>query len=825
MNVLRKLTLRDLKLNKKRTIGTLVGIILSCALIIVVLGSFYSLFHSLLKLQINNDGYYHLRVNNIKEDDINNFKSKDYVKEVIVTNNVGHVYNKRYDGFDGRLYSLDKKTFDDLSYHILEGDFPKNENEILINRSFKYNYNLKPGDYFDFDIVDVDNPNNLYESNIIESNTKNYKIVGVVDKYDDLITVNTSSKSYDAYIVLKNPKNYKTNIPNLLGANIFKKETVKYDSFSVNTELILLETLDFSNQVMRILYTIIGIVLFIIMVTSVFSIRNSFAISISEKMKTYGMLSSVGATKRQIIGMVIFEGLVIGCIGVVLGILLGLLVNVLLIQIINMIANNANLFTDGFKFVYKFTWTPITMSIILSFIVILISSLTCAIKASRVSPIQNIRNSDNIKRKKIKCPSIIRKIFGIGGVLSYKNLKRSKKKYRVTVVSLTISIFIFILVSTFVEYTLNIIHEEYTNLDYNIYASLSSNDYYDRSENYEDYIKRFREKQRTKLKEIENLDKAYVKYHVSYEDGAIDFENHIISNEIIDYYGDYKYISYEVLLYNDNGFKDYINKLGLNYDEVKDKLIVIDEKKDRTSDKRNEYYKLTDYKKGDYITIKNHKMEVALTTEKGPMGEGNGASWGIVLVGNYENYPIKDDNIYVSSIYFNSKEPYKLAKTLKDLSDDDIRLEVDNLDEAASQTRSVMLIVSIIVYGFILVVTFIGVTSVFNTINSNMELRKRDFASLKSIGMTRKEFNNMINLEAVFYSFKSLVYGIVLGLIGSYGIFALFTRDYSFEYRLPIKSILIAILFIIVIVLIIMRYSIKKINKQNIIETIRNSNI
>ena len=150
---------------------------------------------------------------------------------------------------------------------------------------------------------------------------------------------------------------------------------------------------------------------------------------------------------------------------------------------------------------------------------------------------------------------------------------------------------------------------------------------------------------------------------------------------------------------------------------------------------------------------------------------------------------------------------------------------VDNLDEAASQTRSVMLIVSIIVYGFILVVTFIGITSVFNTINSNMELRKRDFASLKSIGMTRKEFNNMINLEAVFYSIKSLVYGIILGLLGSYVIFKLFTRDYYFEYQVPYKSILIAILFIIVIVLIIMRYSIKKINKQNIIETIRNSNI
>ena len=91
--------------------------------------------------------------------------------------------------------------------------------------------------------------------------------------------------------------------------------------------------------------------------------------------------------------------------------------------------------------------------------------------------------------------------------------------------------------------------------------------------------------------------------------------------------------------------------------------------------------------------------------------------------------------------------------------------------------------------------------------------------------MTKKEFNNMINLEAIFYSLKSLLYGIVLGLIGSYVIFNLISDNYIFEYKAPIKSILIAIIFIVILILIIMRYSIKKINKQNIIETIRNSNI
>ena len=121
--------------------------------------------------------------------------------------------------------------------------------------------------------------------------------------------------------------------------------------------------------------------------------------------------------------------------------------------------------------------------------------------------------------------------------------------------------------------------------------------------------------------------------------------------------------------------------------------------------------------------------------------------------------------------------------------------------------------------------TLIGVTSVFNTITSNIELRQKDFAMLKSIGMTKKEFNRMITLESLFYSFKSLFIGIVLGIIGSYFVYKLMSGVADFGYIPPLKSIIIATIFIILIVFIIMKYSISKINKQNIIETIRRDNI
>ncbi len=813
MNILRKLTIKDLKLNKKRTIGTIIGIVLSCALIVVVLGMAVTAVNSILQAQINNNGYYHLRVNNINEEDINYFKNSESIKDVIVVNNVGSTYYDKENNYTGLIYSMDKESFDDLSYHIIDGEFPKNEKELLINRTFQYYYDLNVGDYFEMEVGEINKDKNgkINNSSIIK-----YKISGIIDRYGDLITTNTKSSSYNVYLILKNPNDYKSNIPKLLGVTSLKdfevNKEMKYKDFYVNFEILLYETMDFSSQVLSVLATIIGIVLFVIIVTSVFSIRNSFAISITEKLKTYGMLSSIGATKKQIRKMVLFEGFVLGLIGISIGILLGIGVNILLVFIINTIGENANLFGDGFSIVYKFSMFPIILSIILSCVVIIISSLFCSYKASCVSPIQNIRNSDDIKSKKLRTPKFIRKLFGIGGVLSYKNLKRSKKKYRVTIISLTISIFIYIIVSTFVEYTLNIIHEEYSTLNYNIQVSLSAKDYDNTKELQNDMIKK-----------LETLDKAYTRYYMYFQDGDIDFENHITSSSIK--YAD-DFVLYEMVLYNDNGFKEYLERLDLDYDEMKNKVIIINEIKDEFASKRNEYITLTDYKKGDLLTYKDKSVEVGAVVRDKAIGLENNYSNTLYLIGNYEHFPLKEvGEIGFNYMYFNSKEPYKFVKTLKDLSTNELYIYVDNLEEQASQTRSIMLILSIIVYGFILVVTFIGVTSVFNTINSNMELRSKDFASLKSIGMTKKEFNNMINLEAIFYSLKSLFYGIIFGLIGSFVVYKLINKNYIFDYQIPIKSIIIAIIFIIILIIIIMRYSIKKINKQNIIETIRNSNI
>ena len=148
-----------------------------------------------------------------------------------------------------------------------------------------------------------------------------------------------------------------------------------------------------------------------------------------------------------------------------------------------------------------------------------------------------------------------------------------------------------------------------------------------------------------------------------------------------------------------------------------------------------------------------------------------------------------------------------------------------NLEESARAEKAMALVVKIFLYGFITVITLIGVTNIFNTITSNMELRQKEFAMLKSIGMTKKEFNRMIHLETIFYSSKALVYGIVMGILGTFGLYKAFSVKIQTGMYLPLKPIGISIVAVFVLVFVIMKYSMAKINRQNTIETIRNENI
>ncbi len=837
MDVLTKLTKRNLKLNKKRTVGTIIGIMLSVALICAVSGMFTSFRETLIQNAISERGYYHIALETITKEDVKKYELNKDIEEI---NKLYELGNSTYINSDKNnpyitVYSTNKNDFDKLSYTLLEGGFPTNSNEIVISKKMAIYSKLKVGDSLELNIgtrkttdgyeLNASNPYNEENEEIIENPTyKKYKVVGITYRERNNngvygITTGETNDNIHAYISLKNPADYKQSFIELLGANDYEEiaynevKNLDFD-YLINNELLRWEVFKFSDSTISALSTVVTIVIGIIIIVSVFCIRNSFAISTTEKMKMYGMLASVGATKKQIKKSVLLEGLLLGLVGIPLGILCGVLAVFILIKVVNMLLGDF-LFNNIDGIVFKISILPIVISIILGFVTIYFSSITAAKRASKVSPIENLRNAKDIKikSKKLKTPKIIGSIFKTGGVLAYKNLKRSKKKYRTTVVSLTISIFVFITMFYFINQVFAQSQMYYTDYDYNIIVHNGGIDKYNDSE----------------IETLRNLDNVNESYMLYEQRGVAK----VLDNDKIKNYPDYdvhsSYTAVAIKGVDSNSFKKYVNELGLNYDEVRDKGILIDDlnyysEKDKITKSVNRY----SYKKGDTMNIEhetanskeNISIELAEVTKKRPIGlEKVYYEDGFLIVDkNYYNR----FNLIPYELMIDTDKPDDVEKEIKLFNSE---LDIINFDKEARQERAIVVVISIFLYGFIAVITLIGVTNIFNTLTSNMELRQKEFAMLKSIGMTKKEFNRMINLETLFYSSKSLIYGTILGVLSSYAIHYGFNKSVETSFNLPITAILISIVFVFIIVYIIMRYSMSKINKQNTIETIRKENI
>lgn len=234
-----------------------------------------------------------------------------------------------------------------------------------------------------------------------------------------------------------------------------------------------------------------------------------------------------------------------------------------------------------------------------------------------------------------------------------------------------------------------------------------------------------------------------------------------------------------------------------------------------------------EYKENETINCKTSDdkqfdVEIGIITDILPFGLEEPSNYALMIVSNdiYEKY-FKSNEIM---IYYDSSNPDKLQDDIDELLKG-YNYNINNIAENARMLEKVFTLVGIFLYGFIIVITLIGVTNIFNTITTNMELRKPEFAMLKSVGMTTKEFNKMIRLETVFMGIKSLLFSIPIGIGLSYLMYSALGTNQTLKFTIPIKSIIIAIVTVFLLITCIMKYSIGKIKKQNTIETIRNENI
>lgn len=858
MNLLNKLTIKNLKLNKKRTIVTVIGIILSIALLTAVASMFFSARASLIEYQIDQQGNYHYRFKDVSEKDVATFQVNRKVESILLAENLGYA---SLDGIQNEykpyvyVKGFTEEAFTNLKVDLLEGRFPENEREIVIPKHLISNggVELGVGDKLTLDIgtrmcdgyvQTQDNPYDpSFAEEIVDTATYDYEIVGIVNRLSysaesysapgyTLITYSDGkslSHGTDVYVryTKEDLKNHLETTANILQAD------AKYE-FEVNEKLIMLETGILQDPTLQVLAMAGGIVVLIIIFTSVYCIKNSFDISITEKIRQYGMLSSIGATRKQIKRNVYYEASLLGLMGIPVGILSGLFASYVLLKI-------ADHFLRGsltFEMKFSFSWMTIFISIVLGPFTIFLSAQKSANRASKIAPIQAIRNNDDIKisSKSVKSPKWVGRFFGIGGEISYKNLQRSKKKYRTTVISIVVCIIVFITVSSFVDRTFNTVKAQYQDWNYNMMIGYVS---------MEDIESKFEEiRQLDHLEDISNQRQASIrfttdKYTDTYfefckESGMFDGLNVQKGNEIED--------SIMIYVLDDDSYQKYVKELGLDFEKVRDKAILMDHVFVQNYDEETNQVKKIEmnqftFEEGDVITgaiakssegeeVKDEQVSLAIAavTDKVPFAFDQYLSGAILIVGEDCKDMILGDSYY-GYIYIDSEDAAATQKDLEKILGDD-QVAISNFEEWVKSERSLFTLIAIFLYGFITVIALIGVTNIFNTITTNMNLRRREFAMLKSVGMTKKEFNRMIQLESFFYGMKSLLIGIPIGCLFSYCIYYVMTDGMIvLVYHLPWKAIVISIVAVFLLITVIMKYSIGKIDKQNIIETIRNENI
>lgn len=872
MKILNKLTIKSLKLNKKRTLVTIIGIILSTALITVVAGMVTSGQSTLKQYSIDTYGDFHAEFEEVPTSELSYIEKNRNVEEYFLSSNLGYAYLNGSTNPDKpyvNIVAYDSAGLEKMPFNLVEGRLPQNTNEIIISQSIINNgeVDLEVGQTINFDVSKrvLDgkelNQDDIYteEEHLEKKHSKEYKIVGIMSRlnydlepytapgYTVITFLDTTNIESKANIFVKYNKealkNYREVTCSILGMDVEEQKADLYMGLDelvygeepetlgskyglmFNTSLLNFEGVGLNNSYMRMLYLVGIIVLVIIIISSVFVIRNSFAISITERTRQYGMLSSIGATKKQIKKNVLFEGFILGIIGIPLGILLGIIVNIILSLVLNTLMKNIS---EDFNFVFSVPILAIIFSIILAGITIYFSCISSARRASKVSPIDAIRSNEDIKikRKKVKSPKIIKKLFGIGGTVAYKNLKRNKKKYRTTVISLIVSITIFISVTSLVQYGFEVSNVTYSEIKYNISIN-ATGESKDKSEVFEIYnqIAKLEGIKEYSISRVLNLklDKRNLKYT---EDGE-KFVNSYLDNE------EDNNIAYTTIYsLGEEEYQRYLKDVGLNYDYAKDKIIWIDDYVKYVYDDDGNYKKevgeIYDFKNGDTVeaSIINGEnetpitLEIATLTNIKPMGQEESTSInGIMIVS--DEFIEKYDWI-INLMYINAQDAGNLEQEIKNNYP---TINLYNIETEVKSQNSLILIIAIFLYGFIIVISLIGITNIFNTITSNMNLRSKEFANLKSIGMTKKEFNRMIRLESIFYGTKAILIGVPLGAIGSYLLYLAFSQGIDMPYKFPWLPTIISIIVVFVLIGTIMRYSLNKINKQNIIETIRKDNI
>lgn len=871
-----------MKQNKRRTLVTIIGVIISVAMITAVMTLGIS-FQDLLKRQtIAQEGLWHVLYEDVTPDQAKAIGEDTNTETLMLWQEQGFALledmGMEYSPYKPYIAvsAYDANGYKNYPITLLNGRMPQNGNEVVISKQFLNDVkgaNIAVGDEIELSLGTRYLEDGVYPDSEKRSDFKQndyarsmgnqldeklkdikkttYLVVGEIEQpawerswYPSFVFYTFLDNDALQQAEKLNASIVAAEVSNDIYPNSEKFKESFGINVTVNNELLRYDYVSWHGGFLTTMYSLTVIIMGIVIVGSVSLIYNAFGISVADRSRYLGMLASVGATRRQKRNSVFFEGAVIGLISIPLGMLGGLAGLAITFWAINSMVQG--LFSISETLIVKVTPLTMLVSIVISLITIFISTWLPARRAAKVSPIDAIRQSQDVKlsKRKVKNNRLVRKLFGIEADIALKNLKRNKRRYQITVFSLIISIILFLSVSFFTNVMTKSIDMSNSGINYDIevgsYEQASFQPIID-LELVSSYNELSSFTAKTTIDESQlppGIVQLVEQDQLTVQNGKLDYYLQIygMSNEAFAQFSKDQGIdaneymdssNIKALLINSINYYSFaaqkkieeaplLNAKGMNL-ELTVPISYRVEKEDGQYEYKERQVELPEVNIGELVNAY-------------PMGiiKGDSSPASMILVvpmDSLNKLASADEEIgKYTSVYLTSKDPMKLMQDIHNLNNLD-DMYVSNIYEARQQEEQMVVLISVFTYGFIALITLISIANILNTISTGIQLRRREFAMLRSMGMTKQGFNRMINYESIFYGMKSLLYGLPISGVVMYLIHRSMMNSMDYKFEVPWISIIIAIVSVFVIVSISMIYSGSKVKKGSIVDAIKQENI
>lgn len=844
---------RYLKQQRKRSILTIVGIILSVSLI-SALGTMGQAIKDNMVLNTKyEEGSFHFGYASPTPE------LYEILKNNVMVDQFGYyhygVTTELQDTYTVQINTGDKEAFQLIPAHLLEGHLPESDAELIVEQWLLERLPGKPKLNDSTQLNGPDGKPRTYQIVGILKNKRGTQVTGTSEAYT---LVNPGSMIVDEksmlFLTLKPGIDISDQIENFRALG-------QKDIFLTNHKLLALMGETSDNGLNSALFIIFGTLVGLVVLSTAAVIYNAFHIAVLERIRQFGLLRTLGATPRQIRNLVFREATVLAAIGVPLGLLVGWFG--LWFALWLMMQNGISILQME-DFQLTFHWWIMGGSLLIGFLAIYLAAWLPARKASSVSPVEAVRGAGSIVRESIRrarIPSLLH-LIGIEGQMASKNIRRNKSKFRITTFSIVISITLFIVFHYFTQQSLHITTTSNGNdrTAFELYQTVYPNKD-GQFKQIDDIISD------EELKEISDLPGVYGAYgtyqnldaQVFVPDSMLNSRFPEITQQQLDqteWRGTPNYIVYSsVILYDEARFKETAKYLkagatDFNKLDAENGVLLIQTVKPKNKITGNkEIMDITQYEVGDTLTLRMGYSDspteemVRNVTISGILTQSPfNASYlqnGLMVITTKATYAkllaaipatVADDQMK----YHYGTARYGLEVALEDGADPaPIKVKLEELIRTHPGTRLVdiadqqreerqfNLQMQIFVYSFLVIIGVIGSLNIINTVQTNLLLRRKEIGLLQAVGMTMGQIRKMASTEGLWFGVIGSFWGILLGVGFSYFLHIQLNNVQGMPFSFPWGASLIAGGFALLVGLISVQGPLRKMEKANLLEQLR----